>query len=150
MERKRRQIPLIERWESDIKAYEKNVEVKTASPQCTKCKNVIKADALHCCIYKDEQKPEYVLFCEKECSSFESIDNLQIENLSDEESKLYGGILGFCIGDMLGVPVEFSTRKERLIDEVKELRAYGTYHQPFGTWSDDETLATSVCIFKWP
>lgn len=144
MERKRRQIPLIERWESDIKAYEKNVEVKTASSQCTKCKNVIKADALHCCIYKDEQKPEYVLFCEKECSSFESIDNLQIENLSDEESKLYGGILGFCIGDMLGVPVEFSTRKERLIDEVKELRAYGTYHQPFGTWSDDTSM--TLCL----
>ena len=64
---------------------------------------------------KMNRNPNMFCFCEKECSSFESIDNLQIENLSDEESKLYGGILGFCIGDMLGVPVEFSTRK-RAVD----------------------------------
>ena len=69
-----------------------------------------------CCIYKDEQKPEYVLFCEKECSSFESIDNLQIENLSDEESKIiWRNSWDFALGDMLGVPVEFSTH-QRAVD----------------------------------
>lgn len=41
---------------------------------------------------------------------------------------------------MLGVPVEFSTRDARDNDEVKELRAYRTYHQPFGAWSDDTSL----------
>ena len=60
--------------------------------------------------------------------------------LDELEKRLYGGIFGFCIGDMLGVPVEFSSRKERDEDEVKELRAYGTYHQPFGAWSDDTSL----------
>lgn len=47
---------------------------------------------------------------------------------------------GFIVGDALGVPVEFSTREERKEDEVRELRAYGTYHQPFGAWSDDSSL----------
>lgn len=54
------------------------------------------------------------------------------------------GIMGFVVADALGVPVEFSSREERRLDPVKEMRAYGTYDQPMGTWSDDSsmTLAT--------
>ena len=72
-----------------------------------------------------------------------------MEKLSDHiidecNDKLFGGILGHCIGDTLGVPVEFSSRRERDIDPVKEMRAYGTYAQPLGTWSDDTSL--SLCL----
>jgi ADP-ribosylglycohydrolase len=44
------------------------------------------------------------------------------------------------VGDALGVPVEFSQRSERDADPVRELRGFGTYQQPPGTWSDDSSL----------
>ena len=56
------------------------------------------------------------------------------------ELRLYQGLFGFCVGDALGVPVEFSDRRKRKADPVREMRAYGTYHQPAGTWSDDTSL----------
>ncbi|KHD35041.1 crystallin [Clostridium acetobutylicum] len=62
------------------------------------------------------------------------------------DSKIFGGLFGFCVGDALGVPLEFSTRDERKRDPVKEMRAYGTYHQPFGTWSDDTSL--TLCLIE--
>lgn len=64
----------------------------------------------------------------------------QIDVSDEKRDRIYGGVFGFCVGDMLGVPVEFSTRSERESDPVEELRAYGTYHQAFGTWSDDTSL----------
>ena len=53
------------------------------------------------------------MFPEKECMEFTSDNNLDIKVLNEFESKLYGGIFSFCVGDMLGVPVEFTTREER-------------------------------------
>lgn len=59
------------------------------------------------------------------------------------------GILGLCVGDACGVPVEGSQRIERDIKPVKDMIGYGTYFQPPGTWSDGTsmTLATldSLC-----
>lgn len=53
-------------------------------------------------------------------------------------------IMGFVVADALGVPVEFKSRKELKANPVTDMREYGTYHQPKGTWSDDSsmTLAT--------
>lgn len=56
------------------------------------------------------------------------------------ELRFYQGLFGFCVGDALGVPVEFSDRNERKEDPVREMRAYGTHRQPAGTWSDDTSL----------
>lgn len=56
------------------------------------------------------------------------------------EFRGYCGLFGFCVGDALGVPVEFSSREERKMDPVREMRAYGTHRQPAGTWSDDTSL----------
>lgn len=56
------------------------------------------------------------------------------------ERRLRQGLFGFCVGDALGVPVEFSNRNERKEDPVREMRAYGTHRQPAGTWSDDTSL----------
>ncbi|MGH7986246.1 MAG: ADP-ribosylglycohydrolase family protein [Candidatus Binataceae bacterium] len=55
-------------------------------------------------------------------------------------SRILGGLWGVAIGDALGVPVEFRSRKEREHDPVTDLRGYGTHHQPPGTWSDDTSL----------
>ena len=55
--------------------------------------------------------------------------------------KLYDAIIGFAIGDALGVPYEF---KERGSFTCSDMTSYGTHYQPLGTWSDDTsmTLAT--------
>lgn len=64
--------------------------------------------------------------------------------------KSKNGIIGFAIGDTLGVPVEFKTREELKENPVKDMIGYGTYKVPKGTWSDDTsmTLATMDSIIK--
>jgi len=42
------------------------------------------------------------------------------------------------------VPVEFAWRDELALNPVTDMREYGTYHQPAGTWSDDSSLA--LCL----
>lgn len=63
--------------------------------------------------------------------------------------KVLSGLMGVCVGDALGVPVEFSSRQERLKNPVTTMTGYGTYRQPPGTWSDDSSLtfclADSLC-----
>lgn len=49
-------------------------------------------------------------------------------------------ILGVAIGDALGVPVEFQSRSELDKNPVTGMRAYGSWRQPAGTWSDDSSL----------
>ncbi len=80
----------------------------------------------------------------KECPFYTNNDPIDIKVKNDRENKIFGGLFGFCVGDAVGVPVEFSTREERKRDPVREMRAYGTYHQPFGTWSDDTSL--TLCL----
>ncbi len=62
--------------------------------------------------------------------------------------KVKDGICGFVVGDALGVPVEFYSRWELEEDPVIDMREYGTFNQPRGTWSDDSsmTIATMVSI----
>lgn len=59
--------------------------------------------------------------------------------------KVFDGIIGLAVADAVGVPVEF---RDRDTYEVTEMRGYGTYNQPPGTWSDDSsmTLATVESI----
>ncbi|MFC7348659.1 ADP-ribosylglycohydrolase family protein [Chryseobacterium zhengzhouense] len=65
------------------------------------------------------------------------------------ENAIKSGIFGVCIGDALGVPVEFRTRDELKRSPVTKMRALGTHRQPAGTWSDDSSLmlclAESLC-----
>ncbi len=60
------------------------------------------------------------------------------------------GIMGVVIGDALGMPVQFLSRKEVLESPITGMRGYGTYNMPPGTWSDDSsmTLATLHSIRK--
>lgn len=54
------------------------------------------------------------------------------------------GILGLAVADALGVPVEFRSRRELKDDPVTDMRGYGTYNQPEGTWSDDTSM--TLCV----
>ena len=44
------------------------------------------------------------------------------------------------MGDALGVPVEFTSRKDLQREPVKTMRGYGIHDRPPGTWSDDSSL----------
>lgn len=55
--------------------------------------------------------------------------------------EIYKNILfGIAVGDALGVPVEFKTRKEIALNPVTGMIGFGTHNQPKGTWSDDSSL----------
>ncbi len=58
--------------------------------------------------------------------------------------KIYDGIIGVAVGDALGVPVEFRSRKEIAKSPVTAMKGYGTHHQPAGTWSDDTSLTLAL------
>ena len=64
-------------------------------------------------------------------------------------AKTLSGLMGVCVSDALGVPVEFSSRAERITSPVTKMLGYGTWNQPPGTWSDDSSLmlclAESLC-----
>ena len=54
------------------------------------------------------------------------------------------GIMGLCVADALGVPVEFMERETLRRKPVVDMRAHGTYNQPAGTWSDDTSM--TLCL----
>lgn len=57
------------------------------------------------------------------------------------QNQVIGGILGFVVGDALGVPVEFQSREELKANQVMSMRSGGSHGQPKGTWSDDSSIA---------
>jgi len=60
------------------------------------------------------------------------------------KNSIKSGIFGVCVGDALGVPVEFRSREQLKRSPVTRMRAMGTHRQPSGTWSDDSSL--TLCI----
>ena len=71
-------------------------------------------------------------------------------NIIDIKERMEAGILGFAIGDALGVPIEFSNRYILEQNPVKEMIGYGSHNVPEGTWSDDTSLliATIDSIYE--
>jgi ADP-ribosyl-[dinitrogen reductase] hydrolase len=63
--------------------------------------------------------------------------------------QVLGGLFGACVGDALGLPVQFASRKERKMKPVTGMSGYGAFDEPPGTWSDDSSLtfclAESLC-----
>lgn len=53
--------------------------------------------------------------------------------------KPINSMLGFCVADALGVPVEFNHRNVLSKNPVREMRGFGTHNQEPGTWSDDSS-----------
>ena len=54
------------------------------------------------------------------------------------------GMLGVIVGDALGCPVEFCNRRERKMDPVVDMRGYGTFNLPKGSWTDDSSMALAT------
>lgn len=61
-------------------------------------------------------------------------------------NKVFGGLIGLCVGDALGVPVEFVSRAALEKNPVEMMNGYGTHSQPLGTWSDDSSL--TFCLME--
>src|SRR6056297_2911870 len=65
------------------------------------------------------------------------------ENEAESDSVL-GAIMGLCVADAMGVPVEFLSRDKLKENPVTGMRGYGTFNLPPGTWSDDSSL--TLCL----
>lgn len=61
-------------------------------------------------------------------------------------SKVKDGIIGLCLGDALGVPVEFRRRDAIAKNPVVNMIGFGTYNLPPGSWSDDSTM--TFCLME--
>ncbi|WP_291720813.1 ADP-ribosylglycohydrolase family protein [Bernardetia sp.] len=57
------------------------------------------------------------------------------------EQQIKNAFFGFAVGDALGVPVEFQSRRKIAENPVTDMREFGTHNQPKGTWSDDSSMA---------
>ena len=60
------------------------------------------------------------------------------------DEKMKSGIIGFAVGDALGVPVEFLNRGLLQKHPLKEMIGYGSHGVPEGTWSDDTSLTIAA------
>ena len=61
-------------------------------------------------------------------------------------TQVEGAVLGSVVGDALGVPAEFMSRKELRQDPVTTMRDGGAHHQPAGTWSDDTSMVLCTIV----
>lgn len=50
------------------------------------------------------------------------------------------GLMGFVVGDAMGVPLEFKKREELLAKPVTKMTGFGTHNVEEGTWSDDTSM----------
>lgn len=65
-------------------------------------------------------------------------------------SVIKDSIMGFAVGDAMGVPIKLVDREQLLENPVTSMIGYGTYDVPAGVWSDDTsmTIATIDSIVK--
>ena len=54
------------------------------------------------------------------------------------------GIMGVVVGDALGCPVQFESREEVARHPVTDMREYGTFNLPEGSWTDDSSLTIAL------
>lgn len=106
-------------------------EFKILIPMCLTCK--FNSIGVMKCIQFPDGKPNLVMRCEEECSKYK-LDN----------NYIMASIVGFAIGDALGVPHEFRSRDELRSNPVYDMDEYGTHNQPRGTWSDDTSLMLAL------
>jgi ADP-ribosylglycohydrolase len=60
------------------------------------------------------------------------------------ENNILNAVMGVCVADALGVPVEFIDRKTLSKEPVTYMRSYGTHNQKAGIWSDDTSM--TLCL----
>lgn len=100
---------------------------------------------------------EYLInevFVERDSDVYNEIDDkLDLRNFQSHiryltqreiSNPIIDGVLGLVVGDALGVPVEFVSRKELKENPVSTMTGFGTHNQPVGTWSDDSSM--TLCL----
>jgi len=60
--------------------------------------------------------------------------------------RIKSAILGFVVGDAMGVPAEFMSRDTLKADPVTDMRSGGVHNQIAGTWSDDTSM--TLCMME--
>lgn len=60
--------------------------------------------------------------------------------------RIESAILGFVVGDALGVPAEFMSRSRLAADPISDMRGGGVHGQKAGTWSDDTSM--TLCMME--
>lgn len=58
--------------------------------------------------------------------------------------KLKDAVIGLAIGDAMGVPLEFKSRKSLQANPTTEMKGYGSHNVPKGTWSDDTSMTLAL------
>ncbi len=53
-------------------------------------------------------------------------------------------LIVFAIGDAIGVPIEFKSRKDLMRSPVTAMKGYWSYGVPEGTWSNDTSMALAT------
>lgn len=67
------------------------------------------------------------------------------DDTSDERFQvIYGSILGFIVGDALGVPFEFYRREVLKRNPITDMVGFTVHNKPVGTWSDDTSLTIAT------
>ena len=68
----------------------------------------------------------------------------------EQIERIKSGLIGFAVGDALGVPIEFTKREKLQINKVTAMLEYRSHNVPKGSWSDDTSLiiATIEGIIK--
>ena len=64
--------------------------------------------------------------------------------MTDNTNIWLNGIMGVVVGDALGCPVQFESRKEVARHPVTDMRGYGTFNLPEGSWTDDSSLTIAL------
>lgn len=71
----------------------------------------------------------------------------KVKSVKSEKSlkgKIRNALYGAAVADALGVPVEFFWRDDLKKNPVVDMRGFGSYDQPKGTWSDDTSM--TLCL----
>jgi ADP-ribosylglycohydrolase len=61
-----------------------------------------------------------------------------------KNSKILSGLMGVCVGDALGFPVQFAPRQARVYAPVTGMTGHPLWKWPAGFWSDDSSL--TLCL----
>ena len=62
--------------------------------------------------------------------------------------KVKDGIIGLVVGDALGVPVEFKSRKYLEQNPVTGMMGFGEFKKPADTGSDDTSKSIARMVIK--
>ncbi len=95
-------------------------------------------EACHMIAYLEENK---------ECGQSDVIIEQFYYHIRRKKNQAVSAVMGLVVGDALGVPVEFVSRQELIINPVVGMRAYGTHNQPAGSWSDDSSMV--IATLEW-